>query len=103
MTTDLIVMHIASWEREDVLERMRKVVDGELDLVANIYQVTDWQSVIKASDPCSLVPSTWLNVDQDYKIDTDSVYKDFTGGTPEERAIIDNIVISSVAMKSIMA
>ncbi|KAN0097907.1 Kinase binding protein CGI-121 domain containing protein [Tylopilus felleus] len=86
MTTDLIVMHIASWEREDVLERMRKVVDGELDLVANIYQVTDWQSVIK-----------------DYKIDTDSVYKDFTGGTPEERAIIDNIVISSVAMKSIMA
>lgn len=42
-------MHIASWEREDVLERMRAVVDGELDLLANVSQLTDWETVIKAS------------------------------------------------------
>lgn len=40
---------------------------------------------------------------QHYKLDQEPVYKDFTGRTPEERAIIDNLVISSVAMKSIMA
>lgn len=54
--TDLIVMHIASWEREDVLERMRSVVDGELDLLANVSQLTDWETVIKASDALSAVP-----------------------------------------------
>ncbi|KAF8554973.1 CGI-121-domain-containing protein [Imleria badia] len=85
-TTDLIVMHIASWEREDILERMRNVVDGELDLLANVSQLTDWPTVIKH-----------------YKLDQEPLFKDFTGGTPEERATIDNIVISSVAMKSIMA
>lgn len=53
--TDLIVMHIASWEREDVLERMRNVVDGELDLLANVSQITDWETVIKASNALSVV------------------------------------------------
>lgn len=43
-------MHIVSWEREDVLERMRKVVDGELDLLANVTQLTDWKTVMKASN-----------------------------------------------------
>ncbi|KAH0839516.1 hypothetical protein J3R83DRAFT_374 [Lanmaoa asiatica] len=55
-TTDLIVMHIASWEREDVLERMRNVVDGELDLLANVSQVTDWETVIQASNTLFVVP-----------------------------------------------
>lgn len=49
-------MHIASLERQDVLERMRAVVDGELDLLANVVQITDWATVIKASNtpvvPC---------------------------------------------------
>ncbi|KAG9317016.1 hypothetical protein JVU11DRAFT_1198 [Chiua virens] len=84
--TDLIVMHIASWEREDVLESMRAVVDGELDLLANISQVTDWQAVMKL-----------------YKLDQEPSFKDVTGNSPDERAMINNIVTSSVAMKSIVA
>ncbi|KAG6375133.1 hypothetical protein JVT61DRAFT_3338 [Boletus reticuloceps] len=83
--TDLIVMHIVSWEREDILQRMRNVVDGELDLLANVSQVTDWDTVIKH-----------------YKLDQEPAYKNFTGSTAKEREIIDNIVISSVAMKSII-
>lgn len=47
--TDLIVMHIAPYEKEDVLDKMRAVVDGELDLLANVTQLTDWETVIKAS------------------------------------------------------
>lgn len=49
-------MHIASWEREDILERMRDVVDGELDLLANVSQVTDWETVIKASSMLPVTP-----------------------------------------------
>ncbi|KAI9572472.1 kinase binding protein CGI-121-domain-containing protein [Boletus coccyginus] len=85
-TTDLIVMHIAGWEREDILKRMLEVVDGELDLLANVVQVTDWETVIKH-----------------YKLDQEPVSKGFTGRTREERAVVDNLVISSVAMKYIMA
>ena len=40
---------------------------------------------------------------QHYKLDQEPAFKDFTGRSPEERALIDNLVISSVAMKSIMA
>lgn len=54
-------MHILSWEREDILERMRNVVDGELDLLANVSQITDWETVMKASITLS-VAST-LNTD----------------------------------------
>ena len=54
-------MHIASWEKEDILERMRNVVDGELDLLANVSQVTDWETVIKASTILPVVPQTPLN------------------------------------------
>lgn len=54
-------MHIASWEKEDILERMRNVVDGELDLLANVSQVTDWETVIKASNILPVVPQTPLN------------------------------------------
>lgn len=49
-------MHIAGWEREDILKRMLEVVDGELDLLANVVQVTDWETVIKASGTLSVVP-----------------------------------------------
>lgn len=40
---------------------------------------------------------------QHYKLDQEPAFKDVTGRSPEERALIDNLVISSVAMKSIMA
>jgi len=49
-------MHIASWEREDILKRMLEVVDGELDLLANVVQITDWETVIQASGTLSVVP-----------------------------------------------
>lgn len=48
-------MHISTWEREDILERMRAVVDGELDLLANVSHVTDWDTVINVRVPLYLV------------------------------------------------
>ena len=100
--TDLIVMHIAPYEKEDVLDKMRVVVDGELDLLANVTQLTDWETVIKAS--VRPLPSP-LHTDhaQHYKLDQEPAFKDITGRNEEERAKIDNVVISSVAMKYIMA
>jgi hypothetical protein len=83
-------MHIATWEREDILERMRAVVDGELDLLANVSHVTDWDTVINVRVPlylsCSVLCLTYL---QHYKLDQ------------KERKIVDNIVVSSVAIKSV--
>jgi EKC/KEOPS complex subunit CGI121/TPRKB len=38
-----------------------------------------------------------------YRLDPELAIKDAAGNTSRERTIVDNIVISSVAMKSVMA
>ncbi|KAF9236401.1 kinase binding protein CGI-121-domain-containing protein [Melanogaster broomeanus] len=85
-STDLIIVRVATSDYPGVLQDMRDVVEGELDSLANISETTDWSSVRKH-----------------YKLNAEPAVKDAVGDASKERVAIDNIVVSSVAMKSVMA
>ncbi|KIK93849.1 hypothetical protein PAXRUDRAFT_33830 [Paxillus rubicundulus Ve08.2h10] len=84
-STDLIVVCVATSDIPDVSQKMRDVVEGELDSLANVFQLTDWSSVKKH-----------------YKLNTEVAVKDAAGDATKERTVVDSIVVSSVAMKSAM-
>jgi len=85
-STDLIIVRVATSDIPGVLQDMRNVIEGELDSLANVSQTTDWSLVRKH-----------------YKLNTEPAVKDAVGGVTKERVVVDNIVVSSVAMKSVMA
>ncbi|KIJ61027.1 hypothetical protein HYDPIDRAFT_160095 [Hydnomerulius pinastri MD-312] len=85
-STDLIVVHVTVSDTPNILQRMRDVVEGELDSLASVSQITDWSSVKKH-----------------YKLNNEPAVKQAAGDAARERIIVDNIVVSSVAMKSVMA
>ncbi|KIJ19744.1 hypothetical protein PAXINDRAFT_125890, partial [Paxillus involutus ATCC 200175] len=84
-STDLIVVRVATSDIPDVSQKMRDVVEGELDALANVSQLTDWSSVKKH-----------------YKLNAEVAVKDAVGDATKERTVVDSIVVSSVAMKSVM-
>ncbi|KAF9224445.1 CGI-121-domain-containing protein [Gyrodon lividus] len=85
-STDLIIVRVATSDIPGVLQQMRDVVEGEPDSLAHVSQLTDWSSVKKH-----------------YKLNTEPAVKGVVGDAAKERAVVDSIVVSSVAMKSVMA
>ncbi|KAI0333470.1 CGI-121-domain-containing protein [Cubamyces sp. BRFM 1775] len=85
-TTSLIVVRIASPDLDNVEQRMTSVVEGTLAPLDDLAKVTDWSSVKKY-----------------YKLNGEPAVKDAAKDPARERVIVDEIVTSSVAMKSVMA
>ncbi|KAH9887742.1 CGI-121-domain-containing protein [Cubamyces lactineus] len=85
-TTSLIVVRIASPGLDNVEQRMASIVDGTLAPLDDLAKVTDWASVKKY-----------------HKLNGEPALKDAAKDPARERVIVDEIVTSSVAMKSVMA
>ncbi|KAI0352537.1 CGI-121-domain-containing protein [Trametes cingulata] len=85
-TASLIVVRISSPELNNVEQLMGSVVDGTLTPLNELARITDWASVKKY-----------------YKLNGEPAVKDAAKDPARERAIVDEIVTSSVAMKSVMA
>ncbi|OSD01986.1 CGI-121-domain-containing protein [Trametes coccinea BRFM310] len=85
-TTSLIVVRIASPDLNDVQQRMNAVVEGTLTPLDQLAQITDWASVKKY-----------------YKLNSEPALKELAKDPVRERLYVDEIVTSSVAMKSVMA
>ncbi|KAF9563355.1 CGI-121-domain-containing protein [Agrocybe pediades] len=85
--TDVLVVRIGSQDLVPsvVEERMKEVVSGNLVPLSELQDVTDWSSVKKY-----------------YKLNNDPAVKEASKDLKKERVIVDNIVVSSVAMKSVM-
>ncbi|KAI0666172.1 CGI-121-domain-containing protein [Trametes maxima] len=85
-TTSLIVVRIASPDLDKVEERIGAVVDGTLSPLGQLAEITDWASIKKY-----------------YKLNGEPAVKEAAKDSAREKTIIDEIVTSSVAMKSVMA
>ncbi|KAI0640525.1 CGI-121-domain-containing protein [Trametes meyenii] len=85
-TTSLIVVRITSPGLDNVEERMGAVVDGTLSSLGQLADITDWASIKKY-----------------YKLNGEPAVKEAAKDPRREKTIIDEIVTSSVAMKSVMA
>ncbi|EIW62280.1 CGI-121-domain-containing protein [Trametes versicolor FP-101664 SS1] len=86
-TKSLIVVRICSpdLDREDVKGQMQKVVEGTLVSLEELSNITDWASIKKY-----------------YKLNGEAAVKAAAKDAARERAIVNEIVTSSVAMKSVM-
>ncbi|EIW81984.1 CGI-121-domain-containing protein [Coniophora puteana RWD-64-598 SS2] len=81
----LFVVRVDSASVGDVEERMRGVVEGRVVPLSTLAELVDWQAVKKYN-----------------KLNTEPAVKK-AANVDAEHAIIDNIVISSVASKGVMA
>ncbi|KAI6039258.1 kinase binding protein CGI-121-domain-containing protein [Pisolithus marmoratus] len=85
-TTDLILVHAATFDTSNVQQKMHNVVEGRLVPMSTIPDSTSWADVRKH-----------------YKLNGEVALKEVAGDGNRERAVIDNIVVSTVAMKFVMA
>ncbi|KAI0057743.1 CGI-121-domain-containing protein [Artomyces pyxidatus] len=82
----LLVVRIGSPDLKDVESLMRAIVDGTLSPLADLAALTDWSTVKKY-----------------YKLNGEPAIKEVAQDPEREREIVDNIIVSSVAMKSVQA
>ncbi|PCH41684.1 CGI-121-domain-containing protein [Wolfiporia cocos MD-104 SS10] len=85
-TAALFVVRIAPPDLGDVQARMLAVVSGDISPIGDLGQFTDWASVKKY-----------------YKLNGEPALKESGLDVAQEHLIVDEIVTSSVAMKSVMA
>ncbi|KIY69039.1 CGI-121-domain-containing protein [Cylindrobasidium torrendii FP15055 ss-10] len=85
-TKSLLVVHIApkSQSAEDLKAKLQRIVDGTLVPASTLAGITDWAKVKKY-----------------YKLNNDPALTATKTDEEEQHAVIDNIVTSSVAMKSV--
>ncbi|KAG2069762.1 CGI-121-domain-containing protein [Suillus decipiens] len=84
--TTLIVVRVDVSNTPDIQRCMCDIIQGCMVPFQALGQMTDW-SIIK----------------KHYKLDSESALKEVQGNMDRERFIINNIVVSSVAMKNVMA
>ncbi|KAI0314734.1 CGI-121-domain-containing protein [Amylostereum chailletii] len=85
-STALFVVRVAPPGVDDIEARMRAVVSGSLSGVGALSGLTDWGAVKKY-----------------HKLNGEPAIASAGKDGERERAVVDNIVVSSVAMKSVMA
>ncbi|KAG1740371.1 kinase binding protein CGI-121-domain-containing protein [Suillus lakei] len=85
-STTLVVVRVDVSDTPDLQRRMCDIIQGSMVPFQVLGQMTDW-SIIK----------------KHYKLDSELALKEVQGNRDREHSIIDNIVVSSVAMKNVMA
>ncbi|PPR00482.1 hypothetical protein CVT24_004537 [Panaeolus cyanescens] len=87
-TTDLIVVQINSPDAlpaPEVEAKLKELVTGDLAPFSDLALVTDWSAIKKY-----------------HKLNNDPAVKEAFKSTTRERMVVDEIVVSSVAMKTVM-
>ena len=102
-TTSLIVVRIGPSDLSNVEQSINAVVSGKLSPLEELSTITDWASVKKAIN-CRLTAHRMLinSNGQYYKLNNEPALKAVAKDPSRERSVIDEIVTSSVAMKSVM-
>ncbi|ETW84598.1 hypothetical protein HETIRDRAFT_314488 [Heterobasidion irregulare TC 32-1] len=85
-STAVIAVRITSPDFQDVSGKMCAVVKGTMNPLSSLEALTDWSAVKKY-----------------HKLNAEVAVKEAGKDTARERRIVDNIVVSTVAMKSVMA
>ncbi|KAG2130451.1 CGI-121-domain-containing protein [Suillus bovinus] len=85
-STTLIIVRVDVSDTPHLQRRMCDIIQGCMVPFQALGKITDW-SIIK----------------KHYKLDSESALKELQRNLDRERSIIDNIVVSSVAMKNVMA
>ncbi|KAG1729084.1 kinase binding protein CGI-121-domain-containing protein [Suillus paluster] len=85
-STTLILVRVDVSDIPDIQRRMSDIVQGSIVPFEALGQMTDWSTIQKH-----------------YKLDSEPVLKEVQGNKDREHSIVDNIVVSSVAMKNVMA
>ncbi len=105
-TTSVLVVHIsdAGLSSSAVQEKLIRVVDGTLLPLASLQDFTDWTRIKKVScyQTISMQRGLRINIHQYYKLDQEKALIAARDDLSKQHAVIDNIVVSSVAMKSVM-
>ncbi|KAM5540629.1 hypothetical protein V8D89_005660 [Ganoderma adspersum] len=83
-TTSLIVVRISSPDLDDVQQRMTSVVTGTLSPLSGLPEITDWSTVKKY-----------------HKLNDEPALKAVAKNATQERLVVNEIVTSTVAMKSV--
>ncbi|TFY63359.1 hypothetical protein EVG20_g6351 [Dentipellis fragilis] len=81
----LIIVRVDSPALQDVEASMRAVVDGTVSPLEDLTSLTNWSAIKKY-----------------YKLNTEPAVKAAAKDASRERQIVNEIVVSSVAMKSVM-
>ena len=103
-TTALIVVRICSPNLQDIEQRMSVVVSGMLSPLETLADITDWASVKKVCRVCGqsgMRPGTEAIL-QYHKLNGEPALKAVAKDPARERVMVEEIVTSSVAMKSVM-
>lgn len=85
-STTLIVIRVDVSNIPDVQRRMCDIVQGSMVTFEALKQMTDWSTIKKH-----------------YKLDAEPALKEVQGEQDREHAIVNNIIVGSVAMKNVMA
>lgn len=104
-TTSLFVVRVSSPDISTaaIQEKMDAVVLGRLSPISKLQEITDWAAIKKVSHKEEILPHT--DFSQYHKLNTEIAIKEAQaiGDLAGEHTVVDTIVISSVAMKSVMA
>jgi len=85
-TTALFVVRITSPDLTDIEAKMNAVVLGTLSSLSTLDKITDWSAIKKY-----------------HRLHTEPAIKETAGNPTREHAVVDDVVVSSVAMKCVMA
>jgi EKC/KEOPS complex subunit CGI121/TPRKB len=82
---------------------MSAVVDGTLVPMSALADLTDWAAVKKVGGTICISGPCWVHVMvfQYNKLSGDPIIKEMQSDPTREHRLIDNIVVSFVAMKSV--
>jgi EKC/KEOPS complex subunit CGI121/TPRKB len=101
-STALLVIRIDPLEDLDVKSRMSAVINGDLAPISELADLTDWSAVKKVGG--STIPRVHSFMWGQYnKLNGDLFIKERQNDPAHEHHLIDNIVVSLVAMKSVAA
>ncbi|PPQ73107.1 hypothetical protein CVT26_014728 [Gymnopilus dilepis] len=86
-TADVLVVRIDSPDLSSstVEQKMKEAVKGDIVPLSELSQVTDWATIKKY-----------------HKLNNELAIKEAANNPSREHAVVDNIVVTSVAMKSVM-
>ena len=103
-STSLAIVRVGPQvDASSVKRQMEDVVDGELVCMNELSSITDWASLKRV---CHLLRKLYfppLRWSQYYKFNTDPAVSALAQDTEKQHVVVDELVTSFVAMKSVMS
>ena len=84
---------------------MKEVVEGDLIVLDRLKEITDWSSIRKVCQVqgSAHICSSQNDFSQYYKLNNDTAVSALQKNPARQNAVVDELVTSFVAMKSVMS